>query len=125
MVLVTLTQSAQDRDAFLDRRLVNVNGLEAALESGVLLNVLAVLVKRGCADRVQLAAREHRLQQVGRVHRAFGSAGTDDRMELVDEQHDLAFGILDLLENGLETLLELAAELRPGNERAKVEPDHS
>ena len=37
---------------------------DAALERGVALDVLAVLVQRRRADAAQLAAREHRLQQV-------------------------------------------------------------
>ena len=44
-------------------------------------------------------------------------------MQLVDEQDDLALGVLDLLEDGLEPLLELAAELGAGDERAEVERD--
>ena len=80
------------RDRLLDRRLVDEDRLEAALEGGVLLDVLAVLVERGRADGVQLAAREHRLEQVGRVHRALGRAGPDDRVQLVDEQDHPAVG---------------------------------
>ena len=72
---------------------------------------------------MQLAAGEHRLEQVGRVHRALGRAGADDRVQLVDEQDDLAVAVLDLLEDGLEPLLELAAELGAGDERAQVERD--
>ena len=85
--------------------------------------MLAVLVERGRADGAQLAAREHRLEQVARVHRAFGLAGADDGVQLVDEQDDLAVGVLDLLEHGLEALLELAAVLGAGDERAHVERD--
>ena len=123
MDLVALAQAAQDRDRLLDGRLVDEDRLEAALEGGVLLDVLAVLVERRRADRVELAAGEHRLEQVRGVHRAFGRAGADDRVQLVDEQDDLALGVLDLLEDGLEALLELAAELGPGDERAEVERD--
>ena len=36
---------------------------------------------------------------------------------------DLALGVLDLLEDGLEALLELAAVLRTGDQRAQVERD--
>jgi hypothetical protein len=86
--------------------------------------VLAVLVQRRCADGVQLAARQHRLEHVGRVHRAFGGAGADDGVQLVDEEHDLAGRVDDFLEDGLESLLELAAVFRAGNERAHVERDH-
>jgi hypothetical protein len=44
-------------------------------------------------------------------------------VELVDEQDDLAVGVLDLLEDGLEPLLELATELGARDERAEVERD--
>ena len=123
MDLVALAQAAQDADRVLDRRLVDEDRLEAPLERGVLLDVLAVLVERRRADGVQLAAGEHRLEQVGGVHRALGRAGADDRVELVDEQDDPALGVLDLLEDGLEALLELAAELGAGDQRAEVERD--
>ncbi len=122
--LVLLLQAAQDRDRVHDRRLADEDGLEAALEGGVLLDVLSVLVERRRADGAQLAAREHRLQHLGRVDGALGRTGADDRVHLVDEEDDLALGVLDLGENGLEALLELAAVLRPGEERADVErPD--
>ena len=59
--------------------------LEPAFERGVLLDVLAVLVERRGPDHAQLAARQHRLDHVAGVHRAFGRAGADDRVQLVDE----------------------------------------
>ena len=40
--------------------------------------------------RAELAAREHRLQHVRRVDGALGRAGADDRVQLVDEEDDLA-----------------------------------
>ena len=95
--------------------------LEAAGQRRVLLDVLAVLVQRGGADAVQLAARQRRLQHVGGVHRAFGLAGADQGVQLVDEQDDLALGRGDLGEHGLQPLLELAAVLRAGDQRAEVE----
>ena len=92
--LVALLQPAQDRDRVLDRRLADEHRLEAPLQRRVLLDVLAVLVERGRADRAQLAAREHRLEQVGGVDRALGGARADDRVQLVDEQDDPALGLL-------------------------------
>ena len=86
--LVALLQAAQDRDGVFDRRLVDQHFLEAPLERGVLLDVLAVLVERGRADAVQLAARQRGLEHVARVHGAFGLAGADHGVQLVDEQDD-------------------------------------
>ena len=107
------------------RRLADEDRLEAPLERRVLLDVLAVLVERRRADRAQLAAREHRLEEVRGVDGALRSARADDRVQLVDEEDDLAGRVLDLGEDGLEPLLELAAVLRPGEERADVERPHA
>ena len=99
--------------------------LEAALEGRVLLDPLAVLVERGRADHVQLAAGQHRLEHVAGVHRGVAAgAGADHGVQLVDERDDLAAGVLDLLEHGLEPLLELAAVLRAGDHRGQVEAEH-
>ena len=123
--LVALLEAAQDRDRVAGVGLADEDGLEAALEGGVLLDVLAVLVEGGRADGAELAAREHRLQKVGGVDGALGGTGADDGVELVHEEDDLALGGLDLLENGLEPLLELAAVLGAGEQRADVERDHA
>ena len=121
--LVALLQPAQDRDGVLDARLLHEHRLEAALERGVLLDVLAVLVERGGADRAQLPAREHRLEQVGGVDRALGGTRAHDRVELVEEQDDAPLGLGDLLQDSLEAVLELAAVLGAGDQRADVECD--
>ena len=122
--LVALLEAAQDPDRVGDRRLADEHRLEATLERGVLLDVRSVLVERRRADRAQLAAREHRLEQVPGGDGALGRARTDDRVELVDEEDDLPLARGDLLQHGLEALLELAAVLRAGDERADVErPD--
>ena len=124
MRLVALLQAAQDRDRVGDRRLADEHGLEAPLERGVLLDVLAVLVERRRADGAQLSAREHRLEQVSGRDGALGGAGADDRVQLVDEEDDLALRGGDLREDCLEPLLELAAVLGAGDQRTDVErPD--
>ena len=103
-----------------DRRLLDLDRLEPALERRVLLEVLAVLVERGGADGLQLTAGEHRLEDRRRVDRAFGGTGTDERVQLVDEQDDVAAGA-DLLQHLLQALFEVAAVAGPGDERAEVE----
>ena len=105
------------------RRLADEHLLEAALEGGVLLDVLAVLVEGGGADHAQLPAGEQRLEHVAGVHGALGGAGADDGVQLVDEGDHLALGVGDLLEHGLQPLLELAAVLGAGDHRTEVEAD--
>ena len=55
--LVALLEPAEDGDGVLHRRLAHEHGLKAALERGVLFDVLAVLVERGGAHEAQLAPR--------------------------------------------------------------------
>ena len=63
-----LAQAAQDGDGGHDAGLVHVDLLETALQRGVLLNVLPVLVQGGRADAAQLPAAQHGLQQVAGIH---------------------------------------------------------
>ena len=103
--LVAVLQPAQDADGVLHRRLADQHLLEAPLQSGVLLDVLAVLVEG-----------QHRLDHVAGVHRALtGRAGAHDGVQLVDERDDLPGGVFDVIEHGLEPLLELAAVLGAGH----------
>ena len=123
MDLVALLEAAQDRDRVLDRRLADVDRLEAPLERRVLLHVLAVLIKRGRADAAEVPPRERGLEAVRGVRGAFRGPRADYRVQLVDEEHYLAVGGLDLPEHRLHALLELAAELRAREERADIERD--
>ena len=72
-------------------------------------------------DAMQLAARQRRLQHVGGVHRPLGLARADQRVHLVDEEDDLARRRRHLGQHRLQPLLELAAVLRAGDQRAHVE----
>ncbi len=121
MQLILLADAAQDADRVRDGWLAHEDGLETPGERRVLLDVLAILVERGGADAVQRAAGQLGLDQVRGVHRAVRLAGADEGVHLVDEQDDLALGGLDLLEDGLEPLLELAAILGAGDHGAEVE----
>ena len=119
--LIALLQAAEYAYRVLDRRLVDHDGLETTLQSRVLFDVLAVLVQGRGADAVQLAARQHGLQEVARVHAALGLARADDGVQLIDEQDYPALGAAYLLQHGLEPLLKLAAVLGARDERAHVE----
>ena len=94
--LVALLQAAQDPDRVGDGGLADEDRLEPAFESRVLLDVRAVLVERGRADRAELASREHRLEHVARGDGALRRARSDDRVELVDEEDDLTLARCDL-----------------------------
>jgi hypothetical protein len=119
VLLVALAEALEDLHRVGDRRLVNLDLLEATLEGGVALEVLAVLVERRRADRLELTPRQGRLQDRGSVDRALGGAGADQVVELVDEEHDVA-ALGDLLHHLLQALLELTAVLGAGDEGGQV-----
>ena len=106
--LVAFLESAQNRHGVFDGRLADVYGREPPLQGGVFLDMLAVFVQGRRAHAAQGPPRQRRLEHVGRVHGAFRGARADDGVQLVDEQDDVARGVLHFLQHGLETLLELA-----------------
>ena len=110
----------QHLDAVGDGRLIHLDGLEAALQRLVLLDILAVLGKGGGADDLDLPAGERRLHDVGGVHRAFGIAHPHQVVQLVNEQDDVA-GAAHLADQALDPLLKLAAELGAGHQGGQVQ----
>ena len=118
---IALLQAAEDGDRILDGGLGNHDRLEPALEGGILFDILPIFIQGGGADAVQLAAGQHGLEQIACVHGAVGLAGTDDGMQFIDEEEDPALALADFLEDGLEALLEFAAELGAGDEAAHIE----
>jgi hypothetical protein len=119
VALVAALEPAQDRHGVLDGRLADQHLLEAPLErrrpSRCRCGTRRASSRRPCAAR----RGEHRLEHVAGVHRALGLAGADERVQLVEEGDDLALALLDLLEHGLEPLLELPAVLRAGDHAAR------
>ena len=87
--------------------------------------MFAIFVQCGRADHAQLAAGEHRLEHVAGVHGALALAGADNGVQFVEERDDLTVAVLDLLEDGLQPLLELAPVLGTGHHGSEVETDES
>ena len=120
--LVAVAQALEDLDGVFLARRVHRDRLEPPGQGGVLLDVLAVLVEGGGADALDLAAAQGGLEHVAGVDRAFGAAGADQRVQLVDEEDDV-LGPPDLVHHGLDALLELAAVLGAGDHHRQVQHD--
>ena len=118
-----MRDAAQDLDAVLYRRLVDRDGLEAALQRGILFDMLAVLGKGRRADDLNFSAGERGFEDVRGVHAALGVARADDIVHLVDDEDDIAL-LAYLLDKPLHAAFKLAAELRPRDERGEVEQEH-
>ena len=108
VLLVIDADALDDLDRIQQGRLLDLDGLETALERGIFLDIFAVLGKGGRADDLHLTAGERGLHDVGSIHRAVRIAGTYDGVDLVNKQNDVAGG-LDLADKALDALLKLAA----------------
>src|SRR5699024_7145436 len=117
---VPVPQALEDLDGVVQRGFVHLDRLEPALQGSVLLDVLAVFLEGGRPDGLQLTAGQHRLQDAGSVDCAFGGTGTDEGVDLVDEQDDVTAGA-DLLEDLAQPLLEITAVAGSGDQGAQVQ----
>jgi len=72
MLLVAVLQATDDPDGVFGRWLADAHRLEASLEGGVLLDVLAVLIGRRGTNDLNLAAREGWFEDGRRVDGALG-----------------------------------------------------
>ena len=70
---------------------------------------------------MELTPRQRRLEHIARVHGTFGLARADHGMELINEQDHLPFFLAELVQHRLEAFLEVAAVLRPGQERTQIQ----
>ena len=119
--LVTGFEAFEDLHRVADRRLLDVDLLEAAHQGAVLFEIVAVFLVGGGADAAKRAALQRGLEEVRGVHGAArGGAGADDGVDLVDEE-DRAVMAFDLGEHRLHALLEVAAVAGSGEQRSHVE----
>ena len=121
---VARAQSLQNLHALLRRWLADRDRLEAALQRGVLFNILAVLGERRRANDPQFAATQRGLNDVRRVHRALSAARADDGVQFVNEQNHAA--ILDnLVNDAFDALLKLTAVFGTRNHAAQIQRQHA
>ena len=122
--LVALLETTENGYRVLHRRLVHLHGLETTLKRRVLLDILAVLVKRGRAYAVKLAACKHRLEEVAGIHAALGLARADDGMKLVYKENNASLGFAYLLKHCLQALLKLTAVLCARDKRTHIKGEY-
>ena len=98
----------------------NFHRLEATLQRAIFFDGLAILARSGGADALDLAARQRRLQDVGRIERAFRRARAHQGMQLVNED-DGVLRLHQFLHDGLQPLFKLAAILGARHDQRKIE----
>ncbi len=119
------TQAAHHGDGHRFRRLLDLDHLEAAGQRGVLLEIFLVFGPGRRGDGAQLAARQRRLQQVGRIALPGRAAGADQRVRLVDEQDDrLGADAFTSSMTDFKPVLELALHAGARLQQPEIERAH-
>ena len=117
-------QPAQNLHGLLYAGLDDVDLLEATRQSVVFLEDTAVFGVRRRTDALQLTRRQRGLQQIGCIERAARRrTGTDQRMDLVDEENSVRI-VQQLLQHGFQPLLEIAAVFGTCQQSAHIERVH-
>ena len=118
--LVLVADALKDFDGVSERWLLYLHRLEPTFKCRILFNMLAVLVCGGRPYRLELTAGEHRLEDRCCVDCTLSSTCADERVDLVDEQQDVA-SRFNLLEHLFQPLFEVAAVAAAGDKRAEIE----
>ena len=124
VLLVLAFDFSQDFEGVFGGGRIDHDCLETALQSPILLDVLAVFVQGGGADGLHITPRESGFEHVGCIQRAAGSAGTDDGVKLIDEQNHIR-RFFELVHHGFHALFELSAVFRAGHERRQIQGNHA
>ena len=119
VLFVTATQSLEDGEGVFFVWGLHRDRLEATLERGILLDVLAVLVKRGGTHALDLAPSHRGLEDIGRVDCTFGTTSTHEGVEFIDEQDDVA-RTANFIHHGFDAFFELTAVLRARHHHGQV-----
>ena len=121
--LIPPPQSPENGQRLVPGGLAHRDGLEAALQGGVLFNIFAVLIQGGGADDLNLSPGEGRFQDVGRVNGSLRAACPHDGVQLIDEQNHIARPA-HLLKHVLELLLKLPPVLGACHHGGQIQGAH-
>ena len=117
---VSFTESFEDRDRFFDRGWIDHDFLESTGQRAVFFNVLAIFIKRRGTDALNFAASQGWFEHVGGVDRAFGTAGTYQRMQFVNEQNRI-FCAANFVHYRFDSLFKLTTILCSGDHHCEVQ----
>ena len=121
MVLIALLQATQDGNGSSLVWLIDHYFLETAFKSLVLLEVFLILVEGSGTHGTQFTTREGWLEDIGSIHCALTTSCTYESMYLIDEEDDLAIGLLYFADHVLQSFLKFAFIHSTCNKCAHIE----
>jgi len=89
VALVVRPEALHDLHGLFHRRFLDEDRLKAALQRRILLHRLAIFIECGRADALDRSGGKWRFEDRRSVDRSLGTAGTDDCLQLIDEQDNI------------------------------------
>ena len=120
---IAFRDALHDLHGFLNGGLRHRHRLEPAFQSGILLDVLPVLIEGGRADDLNLSPGKRGLEDVGGVHAALRVTGPHQIVDLVDYKDNIAT-LPDLLNETLHPAFKLAPELGASHQRGQIQEEN-
>ena len=124
VVLVAFLQSTQDTDGAEFIRLIHHHGLEPTLQSLVFLEVFLVFVQGSSSNASQFTTCQSRLQDIGSIHGSFTCTCSNQCVDLIDKQDHTSITLRHLVDDTLQTFLELSFIFCTGHQGTHIEREH-
>ena len=106
MFLILRTQSTQYLHGLFHTRFFHDHRLKPPLQCRIFFDMLTVFLDRSRTDDLDQSTGQRRFHNVGCIQCSFGTTCTDDRMQFIHKQQDIAY-LLHFLHNPFDPFLEL------------------
>ena len=83
-----------------------------------------IFIQCGGANALQFTACQGRFEHTGGIHCPLCGTSANHRVQLIDEQDDLALRTLDFFNGSFQSLFKLSAESGAGDHRSEVQGDN-
>ena len=121
-VFIIMSDAFDDFNAVFNGGFFHGNRLKPAFESGIFFDMFAVFIKRRRPDNLDFPAGQCRFQNIGSIHAALRISGSDNSVDFVNHQNNIALAAY-LFNETFHAAFKLAAELRTGNQRRQVKEE--
>ena len=115
-------QALENLDGFVHSRRLYHYFLEPAVERAVLFHDFGEFIHGRGSDALDFSAGKGGLEHICGIEAASGATGSDDSVELVDEQDEVGVGS-GRCDDGLDAFFEVAAVFGAGHHRSDVQRD--
>ncbi|MPM08750.1 hypothetical protein SDC9_55064 [bioreactor metagenome] len=120
MGFVAFFQSTQNADRIGRRRLINHDNLKTPFKSFVFFEIFLVFLECGCTYGTQLAPRQCRFQNIGRIHGALICPCSNQSMNFVNKEDYLTVAVNHFLDHAFQPLFKFTLKFCASNKRAHI-----